>query len=84
MAYVIVSTCAKDGDCIEICAVDCIHPKRDEPDFEMATQLFIHPEECICCGSCLPICTSNSIFCLEELSESQRHFAELNALYYSS
>jgi len=84
MAYVIVSPCDKDANCVEICPVDCIHPKRDEPGFEMAPQLFIHPEECIICGACALVCTANSIFCSEELLEQQSHFAELNAHYYSA
>ena len=34
MAYVIAEPCidTKDTACVEVCPVDCIHPKKDEPD----------------------------------------------------
>ncbi len=34
--------------------VDCIHPRKDEPEFERMTMLYIHPEEGIDCGACVP------------------------------
>ena len=34
MAYVITETCTKDEHCIETCPVNCIHPTKDEPNFE--------------------------------------------------
>jgi ferredoxin len=70
--------------CVDACPVDCIHPKQDESDFEKAPQLFIHPEDCIDCAACVPVCPTNSIFLLEELPEQQKHFAELNAKYYNA
>ena len=58
MAYIICEPCigTKDTACVDACPVDCIHPKKDEPDFEAATMLYIHPEECIDCGACEPAC----------------------------
>jgi ferredoxin len=84
MAYVIVDSCTKDELCIEACPVDCIHPKKDEPGFEEATQLYIQPDECIDCGACIPVCPTNSIFVLEELPAEQAHFAEKNAAYFAA
>ena len=46
----------KDTACVEVCPVDCIHPKKDEPEFEAETKLYIDPETCIDCGACLPEC----------------------------
>lgn len=83
MAYVIVDTCTKDALCIEACPVDCIHPKQDEPDFETAPQLYIHPDECIDCGACVPVCPTNSIFIAEELPPDLARFADKNREYYS-
>jgi ferredoxin len=83
MAYVITDTCTKDGLCVEACPVDCIHPKKDEPDFEEAPQLYIHPEECIDCGACVPVCPTNSIYILEELPPELRHFAQKNADHFA-
>lgn len=84
MAYVIVDSCTKDELCIEACPVDCIHPKKDEPGFEEAAQLYIQPDECIDCGACIPVCPTNSIFVLEELPAEQAHFAEKNAAYFAA
>src|SRR5574337_334598 len=41
MAYVITDTCIKDLLCVEVCPTDCIHPKKEEPAFEAATQLYV-------------------------------------------
>ena len=52
MTYVIAGSCIKDDSCIEVCPVDCIHPKPGDPDFETAEQLYIDPEICIDCDAC--------------------------------
>ena len=39
MAYVITDNCIKDELCVDVCPTDCIHPKKDEPEFEAATQI---------------------------------------------
>ncbi len=83
MAYVITDTCTKDELCVEACPVNCIHPTKDDADFEAAAQLYIHPVECIDCGACVPVCPTNSIFLLDELPADQAQFAELNANYYN-
>ena len=36
MTYVITGSCIKDDSCVEVCPVDCIHPKRGAADFETA------------------------------------------------
>src|SRR5260370_1344529 len=55
MTYVIAEPCigTKDTACVDVCPVDCIHPRKDEPAFEAETQLYIHPTECIDCGACI-------------------------------
>ncbi|MGC0773337.1 MAG: 4Fe-4S binding protein, partial [Candidatus Acidiferrum sp.] len=57
MAYVIAEPCigTKDTACVDVCPVDCIHPRKDEPDFEKHTQLYINPTVCIDCGACVPV-----------------------------
>ena len=82
MAYVIVNTCTKDEHCIEACPVNCIHPTKDEPDFETAAQLWVNPGECIDCGACVPVCPTNSIYTLDELPADLQAFAGANASYY--
>src|SRR5579883_2415542 len=56
MAYVIAEPCigTKDTACVDVCPVDCIHPRKDEANFADATQLYIDPAECIDCGACVP------------------------------
>ena len=51
MAHVIVDTCTKNALCVDECPTECIHPTKDEPQFEEAMQLYIDPEECMDCGA---------------------------------
>ncbi len=83
MAYVITDSCTKDELCVDACPVDCIHPKKDEPGFEEASQLFVDPVACIDCGACVPVCPTNSMFALEDVPPEQARFAELNAAHYN-
>ena len=83
MAYVITDSCIKDALCVDVCPVDCIHPKKDEPQFEAATQMYVNPAECIDCGACVPVCPSNSMFALDELPAELARFTEVNAAHYN-
>ena len=82
MAYVITDSCIKDELCIDACPTDCIHPKKDELDFEAFPQLHIDPNGCIDCGACVPLCSSDAIFPAEELPARAKHFIEKNAEFY--
>ena len=82
MAYVIIDTCTKDNLCTEACPVDCIHPLEDEDGYGDVPQLYIHPEECIDCGACVPVCPTESIFELSEVPEDKQEFIEKNAAYF--
>ena len=64
MTYVIAEPCVneKDTACAEVCPVDCIHPLKDEEEFEKETMLYIDPDECIDCGACAPECPVDAIF----------------------
>lgn len=84
MAYVITSTCLKDELCVDACPVDCIHPKKDEPGFETASQLYVNPADCIDCGACIPPCPSDSIHPADELPDDQKLLIEANSAYYAS
>jgi len=83
MAYAIIDTCTKDNLCVDACPVNCIHPTKDEPGYEEATQLWVHPEDCIDCGACVPVCPTNSIFPLDDVPEDKRDFIARNAAYYN-
>ena len=69
MTYVITGSCIKDDSCVEVCPVDCIHPKRGAPDFETAEQLYIDPEVCIDCDACVEACPVDAIFADFEVPE---------------
>jgi NAD-dependent dihydropyrimidine dehydrogenase PreA subunit len=64
MPFVITDPCigTKDASCVDVCPVDCIHPRKDEPEFATAEMLFIHPGECIDCGACVPACPVAAIY----------------------
>ena len=56
MAYVITEPCigTKAASCVDVCTVECIYEADD--------QFYIHPEECIDCGACVPACPVDAIF----------------------
>jgi NAD-dependent dihydropyrimidine dehydrogenase PreA subunit len=84
MAYVITEPCinVKDASCVDVCPVDCIHPRRDEPAFATAPQLYIDPDECIDCGACEPECPVSAIFPEDDVPAEWHDFIALNAEYY--
>jgi NAD-dependent dihydropyrimidine dehydrogenase PreA subunit len=86
MAYVIAEPCigTKDTACVDVCPVDCIHPRKDEPTYESETQLYISPVECIDCGACVPVCPVTAIFALEDLPEKWQNFTAINADWYTN
>lgn len=84
MAYVITDSCIKDLLCADVCPTDCIHPKKDEPGFEAATQLYVDPAGCIDCGACVPVCTSDSIYAADDLPAGLQPFVDTNAVYFAN
>ena len=84
MAYIICEPCigTKDSACVDVCPVDCIHPRKDEPEFATSTILYIHPEECIDCGACVPACPVAAIYdSPDSTPASQKALIEANAVY---
>jgi ferredoxin len=86
MAYVIAEPCigTKDTACVDVCPVDCIHPRKDEPEHEKVAQLYINPTECIDCGACVPVCPVTAIFALEDLPEKWQSYTPVNAEFYTA
>jgi NAD-dependent dihydropyrimidine dehydrogenase PreA subunit len=56
VTYVIALPCVdvKDRACVDECPVDCI--------YEGPRSLYIHPDECVDCGACEPVCPVEAIF----------------------
>ncbi len=85
MAYIICQPCigTKDTACVDVCPVDCIHPRKDEDEFESVEKLYIHPEECIDCGACVPACPVEAIFAADEVPDEWQNFIEVEEQYYA-
>jgi ferredoxin len=83
VTYVIAGSCIKDDSCIEVCPVDCIHPKPGDPDFETAEQLYIDPGECIDCDACVEACPVDAIFAGARVPEKYGYAIDLNAEFFA-
>ena len=76
MTYVIIDTCVdvKDRACVEECPVDCI--------YEGERMLYIHPDECVDCGACEPVCPVEAIYYEDDVPEGQEAFTAVNAEFF--
>ena len=84
MAFIITDPCigTKDSACVDVCPVDCIHPRKDEAEFAATSMLFIHPDECIDCGACVPACPVTAIYDSPDATPaSQKDLVEANSVY---
>ena len=91
MPYIITEPCVGvcDAACVDVCPVDCIHPKKDEwakkgyVEGQLAgKQLFVDPEECIDCGACEPVCPVQAIFTEEEVPEKWKSYIGTNYSHF--
>lgn len=84
MTYVVAEPCinTKDAACIDVCPVDCIHPRKDEDDYGAANQVFIDPEICIDCGACEPACPVQAIFAEGDVPAQWAHYTEVNRRHF--
>jgi ferredoxin len=84
MPHVITEPCigVKDTGCVAVCPVDCIHPRKDEADFEVAPQLYIDPDTCIDCGLCVDECPVKAIFAEDDVPAQWKQYVQLNAGYF--
>lgn len=85
MSHYITEPCigTKDTACVEVCPVDCIHPRADEPDFATEEMLYIDPDICIDCGLCVDECPVKAIYREDDVPANQKKFVELNVQYYA-
>ena len=84
MPFIITDPCirTKDSACVDVCPVDCIHPRKDEPEFETTSMLYIHPDECIDCGACVPACPVAAIYdSPDSTPPSQKELINANSVY---
>ena len=73
MAYTVAEPCVncKYTDCVTVCPVECF--------YEADNTLYIHPDECIDCGACVPECPVQAIFPNEEVPEEWQNWIEINS-----
>ena len=78
MTYVIGLPCVdvKDRACVEECPVDCI--------YEGERTLYIHPDECVDCGACEPVCPVEAIYYEDDLPDDQGKFLNINSEFFDS
>jgi NAD-dependent dihydropyrimidine dehydrogenase PreA subunit len=78
MTYVIGKPCVdvKDRACVDECPVDCI--------YEGDRTLYIHPDECVDCGACEPVCPVEAIFYEDDLPDELRPYLGDNAAFFTS
>jgi ferredoxin--NADP+ reductase len=82
MTYVIASTCTREGDCVEVCPVDCIVPgPKGNADWPL---FYIDPDVCIDCGACQPVCPPEAIYPDFELPADEEPMTQTNADYFKS
>jgi len=86
MTFVITEPCigTKDTACVDVCPVDCIHPTKNDADFESAEMLYIDPAECIDCGACEPACPVEAIFEADAVPEKWTDYTAKNSAYYEA
>jgi NAD-dependent dihydropyrimidine dehydrogenase PreA subunit len=77
MTYVIGEPCIDvlDRACVRECPVDCI--------YEGGRSLYIHPDECVDCGACEPVCPVEAIFYEDDLPARWLVFAADNARFFA-
>jgi NAD-dependent dihydropyrimidine dehydrogenase PreA subunit len=76
MTYVIAEPCVDvlDRACVEECPVDCI--------YEGGRALYIHPDECVDCGACEPVCPVEAIFYEDDVPQPWTRFTADNATFF--
>ena len=76
MTYIIAEPCVDllDKACIEECPVDCI--------YEGNRMLYIHPDECVDCGACEPVCPVEAIFYEDDVPEQWKDYTKANYEFF--
>ena len=76
MTYVIAEPCVdlKDRACVEECPIDCI--------YEGDRMLYIHPDECIDCGACEPVCPVEAIYFEDDVPGQWQEYLSANVEFF--
>ena len=77
VTYVITQACVDvlDKACIDECPVDCI--------YEGDRMLYIHPDECVDCGACEPVCPVEAIYYEDDVPDKWKDYYNANVEFFS-
>jgi ferredoxin len=76
MPYIITELCTRDGACVEVCPVSCIHTTPEAPQF------YVDPDICIECEQCEIVCPVDAIFLDIKLPEEHLDSIDVNAAFF--
>lgn len=71
-----------DTGCVSVCPVDCIYEYVGDDNANFPNMLYIHPDECIDCGACEPVCPVEAIFEEAAVPDKWKHFIQIDADWY--
>jgi NAD-dependent dihydropyrimidine dehydrogenase PreA subunit len=76
VTYIIAQPCVDvlDRACIEECPVDCI--------YEGERMLYIHPDECVDCGACEPVCPVEAIYYEDDVPDQWKDYYKVNVDFF--
>jgi NAD-dependent dihydropyrimidine dehydrogenase PreA subunit len=77
VTYIITAACIDllDKTCVAECPVDCI--------YEGERMMYIHPDECVDCGACEPVCPVDAIFYENDVPPQLGAFHRVNVEFFT-
>jgi ferredoxin len=77
VTYIITEACVDlfDRTCVGECPVDCI--------YEGGRKLYIHPDECVDCGACEPVCPVNAIYFEDDVPRDLSGYRRVDAEFFN-
>ena len=77
MTYIITGSCVDllDKTCVAECPVDCI--------YEGERMMYIHPDECVDCGACEPVCPVDAIYFQDDLPRELTDYYRVNVEFFT-
>jgi len=78
VTYIITESCVDllDKTCIEECPVDCI--------YEGERMMYIHPDECVDCGACEPVCPVEAIYYEDDVPAQYKDYYRVNVDFFQN
>ena len=74
MTHVVMDNCQDCffTDCVTVCPVACFYGSSED------RMLYIHPDECIDCGLCIPECPVKAILPADDLPAGKEVWTQIN------